>query len=390
MGDLESLLLVLAAIYLSECAVWVRRGAVALHSYRGRTWHLWHPGTLLGNARGALFLANPLPPLGTVLLAHQFPVSLSPQGMFSFTAACINPGWRPSQPANHLRYADARTITVEGRRLLVNGTLFVKAPSPATARSLAGLLLRLSSLPETARVAPIRAALREAFDAEKARTRWEQFQAQAKILRFLTNLLFVFLFVLAPLLLWKFGLRFVGAAVGAMLLGQTFTIGWLFYRAHRALFSDGAEDRLAPFLTMLLAPPAAIRAHDLLARQLLATFHPLAAAQILCPASEFKSIARHALLDLRFPILPASPTPESEPRQTEEWFRRVVLEEMDRAIERAGLKPAELLQPPTPLEKQNRSYCPRCGAQFVTAQGTCDDCGGRPLFCWEGEAPAEP
>ena len=52
MGDLESLLLVLAAIYLSECAVWVRRGAVALHSYRGRTWHLWHPGTLLGNALG--------------------------------------------------------------------------------------------------------------------------------------------------------------------------------------------------------------------------------------------------------------------------------------------------------------------------------------------------
>src|SRR5436190_151195 len=124
MGDLESLLLVLAAIYLTECAVWVRRGGVAIHSYRGRTWRLWHPGALLGNAWGALFLANPLPPLGTVLLSHQFPVSFSPEGLLSFTACCINPGWRPSPTANHLRYEEAQTIAVEGRSLRINGHLF--------------------------------------------------------------------------------------------------------------------------------------------------------------------------------------------------------------------------------------------------------------------------
>ncbi len=148
MGDLESLLLVLAAIYLSECVVWVRRGGVAFHSHRGKTWRFWHPGAVLGNARGAMFLANPIPPLGTVLVSHQFPVSFSPQGVISFTAACINPGWRPAQSANHLRYEEARTIAVEGRTLRVNGGLFVKAPSPAVARAQASLLRRLKSIPE--------------------------------------------------------------------------------------------------------------------------------------------------------------------------------------------------------------------------------------------------
>ncbi|MBI3874586.1 MAG: hypothetical protein HY300_01170 [Verrucomicrobia bacterium] len=44
-----------------------------------------------------------------------------------------------------------------------------------------------------------------------------------------------------------------------------------------------------------------------------------------------------------------------------------------------GLKPEELLAPPAPGDPGNRSYCPRCRAQFVTADGACADCGGRKL-----------
>src|SRR5947199_254181 len=64
MGELESLLLVLALIYLSECLVWVRRGALAIRNWRGRNSRIVDPGALLGNQRGGFLLANPLPPLG--------------------------------------------------------------------------------------------------------------------------------------------------------------------------------------------------------------------------------------------------------------------------------------------------------------------------------------
>ena len=379
MGDLESLWLVVAVIYLTECAVWVRRSSVAaLQGWAGR-WRLRHPGVVLGNANGALVFANPLPPLGTVLLGHPFPVSLSPQAMLSFTAICLDAGGRPPQFARWLRYADAKTIGTEGHRVLVNGSVFVKASSPTAARGLAGLLRELKGLPETDRAAAIRRALAATLDTGPARKRWEEFQARSPRLRWLGNILFVYLFVIAPGLIWFLGFRLAGLWVVAGLLAQTFTIGWHFWRAHGALYPGGSEERFAPFLTMLLAPPTAIRAHDLLARRLVENFHPLALAEAFCPGTPFKRLARRVLLDLRFPMLPSSPSEEASIVQTEEWFRGVLLEECEKAIGRAGLKTSELTQPPARSEAKSRSYCPRCDGQFAVEAGICGECGGRKL-----------
>ena len=379
MGDLESLLLVITAIYLTECAAWVRRSSVAVRQGWNAQWHLRHPGVVCGNAHGAIVMANPLPPLGTVLLGHPFPVSLSPQGMLSFTAVCLDAGGRPPQLARWLRYADAQSIGTEGRTVFVNGTLFVKAPSPMVARRLAGLLRELKALPENDRGAAIRRALATTLDADAARKRWEDFQKISPRLRWLGNLLFIYLFVLAPTAIWFFGFRLAGLWVVAGLLAQTFTIGWQFWRAHGALYPSGSEERFAPFLTMLLAPPTAIRAYDLLARRLVESFHPLALTEAFCGGTAFQQLARRVLLDLRFPMLPSAPSSEPAIVQTEEWFRGVFLEECERAAERAGLKPSELIRPPVQSEKASRSYCPRCGAQFVVQGGVCVDCGGRAL-----------
>ena len=379
MGDLESLLLVIAAIYLTECAVWVRRSSVAAQQGWGSRWRLRHPGVVWGNAHGAVVMANPLPPLGTVLSGHPFPVSLSPQAMLSFTAVCLDAGGRPPQFARWLRYSEAQSIGTEGRSVLVNGTNFVKASSPTAARRLAGLLRELKTLLESDRAAAIRRALAATLDAKAARQRWEEFQSRSPRLRWLGNILFVYLFVIAPGLIWFFGFRLAGLWVVAGLLAQTFTIGWHFWRAHGALYPGGSEERFVPFLTMLLAPPTAIRAHDLLARRLVENFHPLAVAEAFCPGAPFQRLARRVLLDSRFPMLPSAPSSKAAVAQTEEWFRGVLLDECEKAVEHAGLKPSELTQPPERLEAAHRSYCPRCDAQFVVEVGTCADCGGRAL-----------
>jgi len=383
MGDLESLLLVITIIYLAECAVWVRRSSVAAQQGWGKQWRLRHPGVICGNAYGAIVMANPMPPLGTVLLSHPLPVSLSPEAMLSFTAVCLDAGGRPPQVARWLRYPDAQTIGTEGSAVLVNGTVFVKAPSPGLARRLAGLLRELKALSEKDRAAAIRRALAAMLDARAALKRWEEFQAQGPRLRWLGHILLVYLFILSPGLIWFFGFRLAGLWIAVGLLAQTFTIGWYFWRAHGALYPRGAEERFTPFLTMLLAPPTAIRASDLLARRLVESFHPLAVAEAFCPGTPFKLLARRVLLDLRFPALPSAPSSEAAIVQTEEWFRGVVLDECEKALERAGLKLFELTQPPAPSEEKNRSYCPRCDAQFVIDTGTCADCGGRALapFC---------
>ena len=87
MGDLESLLLVLVALYLAECLVWLRRGTVGFVNVWGlrRTrWFLRHPGGTLANQRGAVTFANPLPPLGTIFFGQPAPLSLSAEAAFAY------------------------------------------------------------------------------------------------------------------------------------------------------------------------------------------------------------------------------------------------------------------------------------------------------------------
>ena len=46
--------------------------------------------------------AAPLPPLGTLLTANQFPLSLSPETALAFVSTNVNPDWRPAQSGRAL------------------------------------------------------------------------------------------------------------------------------------------------------------------------------------------------------------------------------------------------------------------------------------------------
>ena len=79
MTDLQVLFLALWAVYLAECAFWLRRGSLAFVSWgAGRRFKVRHSPAALANQRGGLLLAPPLPPLGAVLQGHQWGISLSP------------------------------------------------------------------------------------------------------------------------------------------------------------------------------------------------------------------------------------------------------------------------------------------------------------------------
>src|SRR5260370_36730359 len=121
----------------------------------------------MGMAAGGLSRANPLPPLGTVLLSRQFMVSLSPEAAYSYTAASINPNWRPVQLARHARWEAIQSVEVDGKTVFINAEPFFRALSPSAARLLAGFLRRVSALKAREREAAIRQSLAEAFATGK-------------------------------------------------------------------------------------------------------------------------------------------------------------------------------------------------------------------------------
>lgn len=379
MGERESLLVVLALIYLSECLVWVRRGALALGAWWGRSFRLLQPGGWLGNARGGWLLANPFPPLGAVFLTPWIPFSLSPEVAFAWSAACLGPGGRPAHTARLLRFEEITEIAVDGRDVLVNKAIFLRATSSFAARRWAEWLQRWHAAPQRQRAERIKRDLRESLAADRIDHALKELGSRAGPLRFLSNALFVYLFGAVVPLVWHFGFGRFALWLLVGMLAQTVTIAFVFRRAHRALYPGADEERFKPFVTMLLAPPTAIRAPDLLARHLLEGVPPLAAARALCPSPVFKEFARRSLLDLRYPLLPVCPRSDPAATAAEHWFRAAQLEAAEDFLRQANIDPGELASAPGPSDPSSRSFCPRCGAQYVVPNGTCPDCGGRDL-----------
>jgi hypothetical protein len=388
MSDLELLFLVLAVVYGWECACWVRRGSVALRTWFGRRWRLAHPGELLGNQRGGFVFAPPLPPLGTVLTGNQYPLSLSAEAALAYVAPNINPGWRPAQTGKLVRLDDIRDVRVRGRAVVVNGEVLLKAASPGYAAHLAGHLRRVSKLAPAKRESALEDILKESLDAKAIQQRWQEFHPQAAKVRLVTNVLFGYLFMLAPIVIWHLGFRLCWLPLLVGLLGLTVTTTILFHRAHKALYPEAEDDRFTHSFIILLSPATTIRAQDVLSRPLLEAFHPLALAKVFCPEQEFRAFARAVLRDIRFPALPLCPREEPAAQAAERHARAALQRAVEAFLKQCGLKSEELSQPPTPTDATCRAYCPRCLAQFTAAAGACADCGGMALVAFS--PPAQP
>jgi hypothetical protein len=378
MTDLELLFLVLAVLYLWECACWVRRGAVAFQNWFGRWW-IAHPGTLLGNAKGGFIMANPLPPLGTLLIGHQLPVSLSAQGVLAFVSPSVNPGWRPAQSGNWKRWDEIQSIKASGKKLLVNGQEFLRTASPEMALHMAEQLETVRKSNASRREEVLRRIVHEHLDIKAVENRWNDFQKQAAALRVQANMLFIYLFLAAPLLIHRFSLERTWLALLLGILVFTVPSSFLFRRIHKNFYPKAEDERFTHFILVLLSPVSAMRAWDLLSRPLLETFHPLAVAKVFCADEQFREFARATFNEVRHPGLPLCPNTDPSAVQTEQQARALLASGIEKVLKQSGLSPGELVQAPAPNDENCRAYCPRCHAQFTTTTAVCDDCGGLPL-----------
>lgn len=379
MSELQLLFLILAVIYTWECACWVGRGSVAFLTVFGRRWRPAHPGALLGNARGGLVFTWPLPPLGTLLTGNQFPLSLSSEAVLAFVSPSVNPGGRPAQTGNFVRFDEIKTVSTNGKKVVVNSKVLLKGASATFAADIAARLVRLGKMAAKERARFIKEMVHDSFDTKAIKNRWEDFQKQMGRIRLTTNLLFAYLFMVAPLVLWFLGLRATWPGLVAGLLGLTTASAISFWQIHKAFYPAAEDERFTHFLTVLLSPATSIRACDVLARPLLEGFHPLAIAKVFCAEKTFHELAAGTLREIRHPAQPLHPGTNAAAQAVERESRLLLQKTVEDFLKRNGVKPDELLKPPVRSEDTCVSYCPRCLAQFTTRGGACNDCGGLPL-----------
>jgi hypothetical protein len=390
MSDLQLLFVVLALLYVWECACWLPRPSLGFFTWVGRHWRNVQPSLVVGNQQGGFILAPPLPPLGWLLVANPSPLSVSCNGFLNYVPFSASGGPLPPQFPRWLPFREVVSLEASGRKVIVNGRVLLRAPSGVTAGRIARTLVSLWKQTADERSKTLETMACAAFDTSELQARWALFRQAGVNLRWFANALVAYVFAACPVLIWQFGFSRAWPFLLGGLLMLTSLTSWTFHRAHRRLFPEAEEDRFTHSLTILLAPATAMRAHDILSRPLLSGFHPVAVAKSFCSDLEWRRIAARAFREIRYPMMPNCPLEEPEAVKAELESRGRHLKALELFLKRQGVDPEKLLSPPSPTEATNRSHCPRCLAQFTTSSGHCADCGGIPLEPLPATTPVDP
>ncbi|MBI5362660.1 MAG: hypothetical protein HZA53_05740, partial [Planctomycetes bacterium] len=165
MTEFETLLVVLAAVYLACCAAWIPRAAFVFRARFTRRFRCAPANALLGGERGALAWCEPLPPFGVVFVAEPLPFSIGAEGVLAWIAAAQPGGVRPWQAApRFVAWSELRSAEARERDVLVNGARFVVCGSRELAAHAARLLGELARAPERERERKVERELERAFD----------------------------------------------------------------------------------------------------------------------------------------------------------------------------------------------------------------------------------
>jgi hypothetical protein len=378
MSERQTLLLVLALIYLSECVLWVRRGGVLFR----RTWFRWSARTeseAVQNDRGDLHWTWPLPPFGDAFVAQGIPFTLGPEGVMNFTATSVHRSGRPLMAPRFFRWEEIKDINISGKILRLNGDEFWRGDTIHEALRLGHMLNALRKTARAGREAAVRERIATAFSRDAIRKRLEEAADVTRSLRSVSIALFAAVFVISPVAIVRFGwlppLLFIVPGV-FVLMGVT---AWMTRRAHRRLYPEGGDERFRYVVMISLSPVAGTRATDVVQRAALEGFHPLAVASVLLEAKKFAAFAATAWRDLKYPRLPENALSEAPAVADGRWYAGVLAERYAEILRATGLNPADFEKAPVKTDPSHAKYCPRCHGQFTAVASECRECGGRPL-----------
>ncbi len=375
MNELLSLLPVLFLVYLFQCiASAPNTGEVFFLGRRMRGQRLRH-ALQVGRSQNNVFIFNPFLPYVGAAFVHPppFMIRRDRAGELLGIESLFCPargGWRQS-----CSFDVPHKFTVEESRVILDGSPFFSVRSEEEARRLAAFLEKVGSAPSKRRSALLEKYYRNMFSIETIDKRLGEYSRGTEMLRITCFYLFVFMFLLAPSLVFFRGLHRLWPILLTYIVVSCWLILWLYRRSYRYLYPLNRGGSLPHMIGIALSPFAAIRANDSLVADLLAGFHPVAVARRTLPEKEFLEFAGLELRKMKYVTL-------------DEVLLQFLTEFL--ALEQVDL--GALLAPPVLESKLSRSFCPVCLTQYVIDTGLCQDCGNVALrsFLENNREPREP
>jgi hypothetical protein len=390
MSEWGSLVALFWALYLADAVGGGRRERLWLTSWRGGyTLGFW-PRRRAGRRADAARLTQarwhlaPLAPWAWSLSLDDAPVGLTAQGISNRAeVSTARPAPMPDTP-RAVRWEDLGKVEVRSGFLWVAGKKFTPCSEALDKGGLRTLAERLAVEAPAAREKEIAAWHARRFSVTRARRRLAVGLRRTRTLA------------------WVNTLQVAGwGALSAGLLSEAFNPGsptrlgflapwwllvfWLLaahvwavteaWRVHGRLHPTRGEERAGLIFSALLLPAQALRLRVLLLRPLAKEMAPLAGVLALGTPTSARAAAAATWRDAVYP---------SRPAELPSFFIRLggeaialALPAVERALGDAtaaglaGVTPAELLAPPARRGRGVCAYCPRCGDEFVRADGVC-------------------
>ena len=323
MSDGERLLLFLSLIYLSGCLRWVDRRTILFVSGFGRRWRAVVADYLWGNSSGRIFLLNPVPPLGFLFAFRWVPGSVSPTSIVGVNARTVGNSGRPPQSERTARIDPGTEFSSEGSWLTVDGEPFSDMGDIRTAHGLAEFLNGIKGCDKASREKAILGFWKERLDVRETKRQMRLALAACRPVRMACSWTFFALFVFVPVVAIRFGVGVSVLAGVAVELFSTPLICLLYYfcrRRHDPAFRMGLWGDL---FKMILCPPNALRACDLILEKLSRRLDALPLAALLLRGADRESFLNGYLADLEAPAFPDD-VPDAI-RETCLWQNRAIV-----------------------------------------------------------------
>ena len=367
------LVAVLLILYAAECLVWVRAGAVAFRLWSNSARALDVVTELRISPRSTVAFVFPFVFRNEIIVLFPLPILLSPQGI-ALDPMLISGAVRDEFWA----FEDIRLIASDERKIVINQRTFFVSSSESEAVATVEFLRRLKNKPHSERKAQIEKEIARRLDPKLAEAGLKAFLDRTFTLSLSSLALLIFVFILSPIGVRLFGLGATWRYLLGFLIFNVLLIIWDFYQANRELFGPEKTIPWSDIFTILLSPPAALRATKYLAKNFAFEHHPLALAAARCSTEDFRALASITLRQLLYSADSggdngASNDPAANSR---EWFRNAFRTAVVEVVKDRGQNPDDLIADPLRESSNVQSYCPRCLSQFLILEGVCTDCNG--------------
>jgi len=204
------------------------------------------------------------------------------------------------------------------------------------------------------------------LDTRRVTRIWALYRRHTNLLVFETQIQVLLVFVLAPL---------VSLGISPYALIYLFPV-WLLLQIHitclfvsltgRSFFRP--KERGAEIATLLLSPALALRANDLILRNLFAKFHWLAVARVTCRREYALELSQAYIRKLEFPT-PSEKEGSDSTQNVSSLWKRSVWDFVSKEYGKVDILP------PSSSSSDAKRYCPRCCSQFTAAVEVCHECG---------------